>query len=80
MGNLIASQLWAKIEVEIPDLQGKIERGQFGDLLHWLQENVHRDGAKFEPTELLEAVTGSPLTAQPYLSYLESKFGEIYNL
>lgn len=80
LGNLIASQLWAEIEVAIPDLQRQIEQAQFGDLLHWLRENVHRDGAKFEPKELVEAVTGSSLTAQPYLSYLESKFGAIYNL
>lgn len=80
LGNLIAAQLWAKIEEDIPDLAPRIEGGQFGDLLGWLRENVHRHGAKFEPMELLMRVTGSGLTAQPYLGYLRDKFGEIYRL
>jgi carboxypeptidase Taq len=80
LGNLIAAQLWAKIEVDIPGLREKIESRQFEDLLGWLRENVHRHGAKFEPMELLTRVTGSGLTAQPYLQYLRAKFGEIYRL
>jgi len=80
LGNLIASQLWAKMEGDIPDLHGQVERGEFADLLGWLRENVHRHGAKFEPVELLTTVTGSGLTAQPYLRYLREKFGEIYDL
>jgi len=79
LGNLIASQLWPKIEEDIPDLRSKIEQGEFGDLLGWLRENVHKHGAKFEPMELLNRITGSGLTAQPYLRYLRDKFGEIYN-
>lgn len=80
LGNLIASQLWAKIEDDVPNLKRVIQRGEFGDLLGWLREHLHRHGAKFEPVELLTAVTGSGLTARPYLRYLREKFEEIYNL
>ena len=80
LGNLFAAQLWARIEEDIPDLKQRIEGGQLSDLLGWLRENVHRHGAKFEPMELLTRVTGSGLTAQPYLRYLRDKFGEVYRL
>jgi Zn-dependent M32 family carboxypeptidase len=30
--------------------------------------------------ELLKDITGTGLTAQPYLRYLRGKFGEIYDL
>ena len=80
LGNLIAAQLWAKIKQDIPDLDRKIEKTQFGDLLGWLRENVHRHGSKFEPVELLTTITGGGLTAEPYLRYLREKFGEIYRL
>lgn len=80
LGNLVASQLWAKIEGDIPDVQRRIERGEFGELLSWLREHVHKHGGKFEPVELLTAVTGSGLTVEPYLRYLRDKFGEIYKL
>jgi carboxypeptidase Taq len=80
LGNMIACQLWAKIEEDIPDLESKIEQAAFVDLLDWLRENVHKHGAKFEPMEVLNRVTGSGLTALPYLRYLHGKFGEIYKL
>jgi carboxypeptidase Taq len=80
LGNLVAAQLWGKIYEDIPDLESGIEKGEFGALLGWLRENVHRHGSKFEPVELLTRITGSGLTAKPYLRYLREKFGDIYGL
>jgi len=80
LGNLVAAQLWGKINEDIPDLESRIEKGEFGALLGWLRENVHTHGSKFEPVELLTKVTGSGLTAKPYLRYLREKFGDIYGL
>jgi carboxypeptidase Taq len=80
LGNLIAAQLWERIQVDLPRLNDEIARGQFGSLLSWLRENIHQHGSKFEPVELLQRVLGGGLSAQPYLRYLESKFGEIYGL
>jgi carboxypeptidase Taq len=56
------------------------EEGRFSTLLGWLRENIHRHGSRFEPDELVERVTGRPLDPAPYLSYLNSKFGELYGL
>lgn len=80
LGNLIASQLWDRIEKDIPDLERQVENREFGELLGWLRENIHQHGAKFEPMELLRRVTGSELSAESYLRYLRDKFGEIYSL
>jgi carboxypeptidase Taq len=80
LGNLIASMLWEKIGEDIPDLEDQIEKAKFGNLLTWLRENIHVHGAKFEPMDLVKRVTGSDLTAQPYLAYLNDKFGELYKL
>jgi len=80
LGNLVASQLWERIEEDIPDVRAAIERGECQPLLGWLRENVHRYGAKYEPMELLTKVAGGGLTAQPYLRYLRAKFQAIYKL
>ncbi len=80
LGNLFAAQLWEKINQDIPDLEQQIEAAKFSDLLNWLQQNVHQHGSKYEPLELLERIVGSGLTVEPYLNYLEEKFGEIYAL
>ena len=37
-------------------------------------------GAKFEPQELLERVTGSRIDPKPYLRYLREKFSDIYGI
>ena len=80
LGNLVSAQIWEKMEEDIPDLVRQIEKAKFDDILGWLRENVHVHGAKFEPQELVQKVTGSTITPEPYIRYLETKFGEIYNL
>ena len=80
LGNLISLQLWERINQDIPDLTEQIRRGDADALRAWLVENIHRHGAKFEPQELVERVTGSKIDPAPYMRYLETKYGEIYNL
>ncbi|NLG95954.1 MAG: carboxypeptidase M32 [Chloroflexi bacterium] len=80
LGNLVSVQLWECIRKEIPDLDEQIERGDFSALLGWLREKIHRHGAKFEPQDLVQRVTGSKIDPQPYVRYLQTKFGGIYGL
>lgn len=80
LGNLISVQLWDKMLSDIPDLPAQIRQGKFEALLGWLRQNIHRWGAKYEPQELVERVTGSKIDPEPYLRYLKTKYGEIYNL
>ena len=80
LGNLISNQLWEKIEQDIPGLSGQIKEGNFGELLAWLRENVHRHGKKFKPQYLVKKVVGETISPEPYLKYLNEKFGAIYGL
>ncbi len=80
LGNLVSVQIWEKIQQDIPDLEEQMMRGEFAALLGWLREHVHQYGAMFEPQELIQKVTGSKIDPQPYLRYLQGKFGELYGL
>ncbi len=80
LGNLISAQLWEKIDQDIPDLTDQVRAGKFEALLAWLREKIHRHGAKFEPQELVQKVTGSRIDPAAYIRYLTKKFGEIYGL
>ena len=80
MGNLVSAQLWEKMSEEIKDIEEKIENAEFDAILAWLRENVHVHGAKYEPQELVQKITGSKITPEPFIKYLDSKFGEIYGL
>jgi carboxypeptidase Taq len=77
LGNVIAGQLWELIRAELPDLDEQLERGDLVPLRDWLRERLYRHGAKFEPAEMIERITGGPLDAAPLLAQLEAKQAEI---
>lgn len=80
LGNLISAQLWEKIEADIPMLPASICKGEFEPLLTWLHEKVHVHGAKFDPQDMIQRVTGAKISPEPYLRYLTRKFSDIYQL
>ncbi len=78
LGNLYAAQFYAAAAREIPDLEARIGRGELLPLREWLRERIHRRGAFFRPEDLCRDVTGAPLDASHFVSYLEQKFGALY--
>jgi len=80
LGNLVSAQLWEKINKDIRGLEDQIRRGNFSELLAWLRKNIHQYGQKYDPQVLVERVTGSKITAEPYVRYLTKKYSEIYGL
>jgi carboxypeptidase Taq len=74
LGSTIAAQLFETLRSAVPDADGLIERGEFGPLLGWLRDHVHRYGSRYGAQELLTQATGRPLGAQSSLRYLESKY------
>ncbi len=76
IGNLMASQLWERLRADLPDVQEQLERGEFAPVREWLREHIHRHGRKFPPRELLRRVTGSELSAEPFLRYLREKLAD----
>jgi carboxypeptidase Taq len=73
IGNLMASQLWDRAEVDVPDVWERIEAGDFAPLREWLRVHVHRHGRKLYPRELLARVTGEELRVEPFVTYLRAK-------
>jgi carboxypeptidase Taq len=80
IGNVLAAQLFETATARRPQIRQEIGRGEFGTLLGWLRENVHRHGSRYDPDELVERATGRPMETGPYLRYLRGKFGELYGL
>lgn len=80
LGNLVANQLWEKINRDIPDLSSQIQAGNFSELLAWLREHVHQHGSKFKPQDLVNQIVGTQISPKPYLAYLREKFSSIYGL
>jgi carboxypeptidase Taq len=78
LGNLYAGQLWEKLLVDIPDLEERMRRGDFADLLAWLREKIHRHGRRYPAAELAERATGHELDAGPLLRHLERRVKPAY--
>jgi carboxypeptidase Taq len=80
IGNILAAQCYAAALSAHPEIPGEIEHGDFTTLRGWLTGNIYRHGRKYQPNELIERATGTPLRTGPYLDYLRTKYGELYRL
>lgn len=80
LGNLIAAQLYARAQQDLPGLEAGFARADFAPLLAWTREKVHRHGSKFTAPELLSRELGQEISAQPLLDYMWARYGAIYHL
>jgi len=80
LGNLYAVQLFSQAEEDLGALDQHFARGDFTQLLRWLRENVHCQGTRYNPRDLLQNVTGENLDPQYLIEYLEKKYGALYKL
>ena len=80
LGTLVSVQLWEAAARDLGDLDALVRAGDFGLLLGWLREHVHRWGRARPAGETLRAATGSDLDAGPWLAYARRKYGALYGL
>ena len=80
IGNVLAAQLWQTARADLPGLDDEIARGEYGSLLAWLRERIHRHGRTLTPPELIEQAIGGPLDPEPMLAHLGAKYGALYEL
>jgi carboxypeptidase Taq len=74
LGNLNASQLYRRAAQEQPGLETQIKKGEYGALLSWLREKIHRPGQRYKPQDLMRQATGEPTQARYHLEYLRRRF------
>ena len=78
LGNLYAAQLWEAAERDLPGLEEAVASGDFGGLLGWLRDRIHRHGRQYSAAELCLRATGEELSADPFFRYLEGKLRVVY--
>lgn len=80
LGNLYAAQFYAQADRELGPLDETFARGDFQPLREWLTQKIYSQGQRFSAAELIERVTGSPLSHQPFIAYLRRKLGRLYGI
>ena len=49
-------------------------------MLEWLRPRIHLRGSQVSPAQLIEDATGAPPSPEPFLRYVERKYGALYQL
>jgi carboxypeptidase Taq len=74
LGAMMAAQLFRTAQRRESAIDDGLERGDFGPLLDWLREHVHRHGSRYSTPELIERATGSGLDIRHYREHLEERY------
>jgi carboxypeptidase Taq len=74
LGNLFAAQIFTRVNEELGDLEEPFARGDFGGLLGWLREKIHRQGKRYRAFRLMERATGATLDPGPFLKHLRDRY------
>ncbi|MEB3169731.1 MAG: carboxypeptidase M32 [Synechococcaceae cyanobacterium] len=77
LGHLISAQLSATFEQDHGSIQTLISSGDELKLQAWLAKTVWPLGRSTNGEELVQQITGRPLSAQPFLTYLRAKIEEL---
>ncbi|NNE00148.1 MAG: carboxypeptidase M32, partial [Pirellulaceae bacterium] len=80
LGNLVSAQLYDKADQDLGSLDAMFAKGEFEPLLQWLRQNVHRWGQCYGGNELVHRATGSDLSAEHLIRYLNTKLRPLYGL
>jgi carboxypeptidase Taq len=73
LGHLISAQLSDTLEQELGAIESLLEAGRDAELGQWLQTRVYPLGRSVNAAELVEYVSGQPLSPEPFGRYLHQK-------
>jgi carboxypeptidase Taq len=80
LGNLLAAQLFAQADADLGGLAGHFRRGHFRPLFEWLRQKVHQQGQRWSAGQIVERITGRPLSHDPLIRHLRAKLEPLYGL
>ncbi|MBM3302726.1 MAG: carboxypeptidase M32, partial [Deltaproteobacteria bacterium] len=80
LGNINAAQFFHQASAELDDLEAVLRQGEFRQLLEWLRANIHSQGSRYMPRDLVRHVTGEDPNPEYLIRYLERKYSELYRL
>ena len=79
LGNAYGAQFLEEMRKTV-DVEGSLAKGDFGPINDWNREHIWKHGSLYTPKELFERILGAPFSTDAYIRYLETKFGELYDL
>jgi carboxypeptidase Taq len=79
-GNIFAAMLVEKLERDRPALWDEVRRCDYDGIRQWLLTNIHQQGARLAPMDLIRKVTGEEPSAAALIRHLDYKYRNLYGL
>lgn len=80
LGSIYDGMFLDTIEQELGPVDGLLAAGRISEITKWLNEKIHWYGNTRTPKEVIEAVCGREVSAEPLIRHFKKKYGEIYGL
>lgn len=80
LGNVYSGCLYQALRRDVPGLDGQLAAGDTSAATAWLRQNLQQFGGLRSPRDTIIHAAGMEPSHQPLLSYLNEKFGLIYDL
>ncbi|MFZ2089484.1 MAG: carboxypeptidase M32, partial [Desulfobaccales bacterium] len=80
LGNLYGAQFFASAAAALGNPEEMFARGAFAPFLQWLRAQIHSQGSRYRPRDLVRRVTGQDLDSRFLDEYLKVKFSDLYGL
>ena len=80
LGTIYDGMYLETITEELGDIDVILKEGRIKEITKWLNEKIHQYGSTRKPAEVIKAVCGKPVSAQPILKYFTEKYSKLYNI
>ena len=74
MGHMMAAQIHDKMKRDVQNIPGLLRTGNFIPVRDWLNDNIHKYGRLKRPAQLIEDITGMPLSTAPLIGHLQERY------
>lgn len=80
LGGIYDGMYIEQIEKELGDIDTILREGRIQEITKWLNEKIHQYGSTRTPKEVIQAVCGKEVSAEPIIRYFKEKYTKVYGL
>lgn len=80
LGSIYDGMYLDTMEAELGSVDRLLAEGRIAEITKWLNEKIHWYGSTRTPKEVIEAVCGQKVSAEPLVRYFKKKYQEVYQL
>lgn len=80
LGSIYDGMYLDTLEEELGSIDTILSEGRISEITKWLNEKIHRYGSTRTPKEVIEAVCGKEVSAEPLVRYFKEKYTKVYGL